>query len=305
MATSPIKMVLVIGASGNVGKSTVKALLAEGFQVTGLTRESSQVTLPAGVKHVKTDYSEASLREIFKGHDAVISTVSSIVPGDALAIQKTFVDAAIAAGVQVFVPSEYGVDTSNRSAPEYIPFLADKLQILDYLKSKQDQISWIAICSGSMFDWGLNIPGFAGWDVLARTVTIYDGGDVRYEATNLDQVGRAIAKSLKKLELTKNQYVYVNSFTVTQNEILNALERVTGERFNVSKGNVEELWQEGDAKWKEGQPLGVISMLAGAIYGKGGLAQYSASKGLWNEKLGLEQENLEEFLRTYVAETKQ
>lgn len=305
MALSPIKTALVIGASGNVGKSTVKALLVEGFQVTGLTRESSKATLPANVKHVKTDYSEASLREIFKGHDAVISTVSSIVPGDTLAIQKTFVDAAIAAGVKVFVPSEYGVDTSNRSSPEYIPFLADKLQTLDYLKSKQDQISWIAICSGSMFDWGLKIPGFGGWNVSARTVTIYDGGDVRYEATTLAQVGRAIAKSLKKLELTTNQYVYVNSFTVTQNETLNALERVTGERFSVSKGNVEELWQEGAAKWKEGQPLGVMSLLAGAIYGKGGLAQYSSSKGLWNEKLDLEQENLEEFLRTYIAEAHQ
>ncbi|KAE8140846.1 NAD(P)-binding protein [Aspergillus pseudotamarii] len=285
MATSPIKTVLVIGASGNVEKPTV--------------------TLPADVNHIKTNYSEASLREIFKGHDAVISTVSSIVPSDALAIQTTFVDAAIAVGVKVFVPSEYGVDTSNCSAPQYIPFLGVKLQTLDYLKSKQDQILWIAICSGSMFDWGFNIPSFGGRNVPTRTVTIYNGGDVRYEATKLDQVGRAITKSLQNLELTKNQYIYVNSFKVIQNAILNALERVTGERFNVSKGNVEEFWQEGDAEWKEGQPLGVISMLSRAIYGKGGLAQYSVNKGLWNGKLGLEPENLEGFLRTYVAETKE
>ncbi|KAE8374387.1 hypothetical protein BDV26DRAFT_300267 [Aspergillus bertholletiae] len=304
MTSSHINTVLVIGASGNVGKSTVKALLAEGFQVAGLTRESSQATLPADVKHVKTDYSEASLREIFKGHDAVVSTVSSIIPGDALAIQKTFVDAAIAAGVKVFIPSEYGVDTSNRSAPEYIPFLADKLQTLDYLKSRQDQISWTAIISGSMFDWGLNIPGFGGWNVPARAVTIYDGGDVRYEATTLDQVGRAIAKSLKQPGVTRNQYVYVNSYTVTQNETLRALERVTGEKFTVSRGSVEELWQEGAAAWKEGQPLGAISMLGGAIYGKGGLAHYAVNRGLWNERLGLEQENLDESLRSYLAEKK-
>ncbi|OGM46175.1 hypothetical protein ABOM_004842 [Aspergillus bombycis] len=304
MTSSPINSVLVIGASGNVGKSTVKALLAEGFQVTGLTRESSKATLPADVKHVKTDYSEASLQEIFRGHDAIVSTVSSIVPGNALAIQKSFVDAAIAAGVKVFLPSEYGVDTSNRSAPELIPFLADKLQTLDYLKSKEDQISWTAICSGSMFDWGLNIPGFGGWNVPTCTVTIYDGGDIRYEATTLDQVGRAIAKCLQKPELTKNQYVYVNSFTITQNETLHALEKVKGEKFSMFKGDVEKLWQEGAAKWKDGQPLGVISMLAGAIYGKGRLAQYSVTKGLWNEKLGLGQENLEEFLRSYVAEKK-
>lgn len=42
MASSATRTALVIGASGNVDKSTSKALLAEAFEVTGLTRESSQ-----------------------------------------------------------------------------------------------------------------------------------------------------------------------------------------------------------------------------------------------------------------------
>ncbi|KAJ9156320.1 NAD(P)-binding domain [Pleurostoma richardsiae] len=300
MASSPIKHVLVIGAGGNVGKSTVKALLEEDFQVTGLTRQSSEAKLPAGVRHIKTDYSEASLLKAFQGQDAVISTVSSIVPGGALALQKAFVDAAVAAGVKVFFPSEYGIDTSDRAASEYIPFLADKVETVDYLKAQEDKISWTAVITGSMFDWGLNIPGFGGWNVPARTVTLFDGGDIPYEATNLDQVGRAIAKSLKKPELTRNQYVYVNSFTVTQNEVLKALETVTGEKFKVSQGTVEGLWQDGAAKVKEGQPLGALAQIAGAVYGKGGLGHFSATKGLWNERLGLPQENLLEVVSQII-----
>lgn len=304
MSSSPIRNVPVIGAGGNVGRSTVKALLHDGFKVTGLTRESSVAVLPAGVRHVKTDYSEASLREAFRGQDAVISTISSIVPGDALARQKSLIDAAISTGVKVFFPSEYGIDTSSRSALDYIPFLVDKIETVDYLKSQEDRISWTALITGSMFDWGLNIPGFGGLNVSARTATIFSGGDIPYEATNLDQVGKAIAKCLKNPDLTRNQYVYVNSFTVTQNEVLKALESATKEKFEVSEDTVEGLWQGGAQKVKQGDLMGTLAMIAGAIYGKGGLAHFSRNNGLWNERLGLPQEDLSEFVSKYVAEMK-
>ncbi|KAH0423112.1 hypothetical protein CcaCcLH18_12397 [Colletotrichum camelliae] len=301
MNSTSIRKVLVIGASGNVGSSAIKALLEDGFQVTGLTRETSVASLPQGVAHLKSDFSEASLANIFEGQDAVVSTLSSISPAGALASQNSLIDAAIAAGVKVFIPSEYGVDTADSSAPEIIPFLADKIETLNYLKKKQDKISWTAIVSGAMFDWGLAIPGFGGWNVAARTATIYDGGDIPFDATNLDQVGRAISKSLKNPELTRNQHVYVNSFTITQNQVLRALEKATGDKFDISHGSVEELWQTGAAQVRDGQPLGALGLIAGAVYGKGGLAQYSAKNGLWNEKLGLPEEDLEEFLERYVT----
>lgn len=297
---SQIKHVLVAGASGNIGRATIKALLEQTFHVTALTRESSNASFPAGVKHLKSDYSEASLFEAFKGQDAVISTMSSVVPGGALASQKSLIDAAIAAGVKVFCPSEFGIDSSDRSASIYIPFLVDKIDIVDYLKSQEDKISWTAVITGCMFDWGLNIPGFGGWNVPARTVTIFDGGDIPFEATNIYQVGKALAKCLVYPKLSKNQYVYINSFTTTQNEVLKALEQVTGEKFTRSEGTVDELWNDGAAKVKEGQGLGVLGMIAGAIYGKGHLAQFSSTKGLWNEKLGLPQEDVIKFLQKYV-----
>lgn len=303
MPASEIKNVLVVGASGNVGKSTLKALSEDGFQVTGLSRSLAADGVPAGVKCINSDYSAASLVDALQGQDAVVSTVSSTEPG-ALELQQALIDAAIAAGVKTFLPSEYGVDTSEPSSPDFIPFLAGKIAILDYLRERQDKISWTALVTGSLFDWGLKVPGFGGWDLGARSVTIYDGGDIPYEATSLDQVGRAIAKSLKNPDLTKNQHVFVNSFTVTQRKVLKALEEITGDKFTVSLGTVADLWQGGAAQVKEGQPMGILAMIAGTIYGKGRLANYSINKGLWNEKIGLEQENLDEVLKGLIAGTK-
>ncbi|KPM37518.1 hypothetical protein AK830_g9037 [Neonectria ditissima] len=296
-----IRNVAVIGVSGNVGRSTVKALLQNGFKVTGVTRQTSDSAVPEGIDHIKSDYSEESLVIALKGQDAVVSTVSSIVVGQTLSLQKTIIDAAIKAGVQVFVPSEYGIDTADPAAPKYIPFLQDKVDILNYLKSQEDKISWVAIISGLMFDWGLHIPGFGGWDFKARTATIFDGGDIPFEATNLDQVGRAVALSLKSLGVTRNQYVYVNSFTATQNEVLKALEKVTGRDWEVSEGTVDGLWEGGCDQVKGGNSLGALAQIAGAIYGKGGLANYSVNKGLWNDRIHLPGEILDEFVKEFVA----
>ncbi|KAI9155002.1 Pinoresinol reductase 2 [Paramyrothecium foliicola] len=302
MTYSSIQKVAVIGAGGNVGKSAIKALTDEGFVVPGMTREQSGAVLPEGVRHIKTDYSKQSLLSALSGQDAVISTVSSIVVRGALAFQKTIIDAAIEAGVKAFIPSEFGMDTSDPSAATHLPFLQDKVEILDYLKSKQKSISWTAVVIGGMFDWGLNIPGFGGWNVNARTAIIYDDGDIPFEATNLDQTGRALAKSLKNHDLTKNQYVYANSFTLTQNEVLRALEEATGDSFEVTRSTVEDLWQDGTRQVKTGNPLGALSQIAGVMYGKGGPQNFSITRGLWNAKLGLPQEDLNAFVKVYLSQ---
>ena len=297
----PIKKVVVLGAGGNVGKSTIKALLAEPgrFEVTGVTREDSDAVLPAVVRHVRSDYSKHSLQDAFAGQDAIVSTISPFGLDD----QSAIVDAAIAAGVQVILPSEYGVDTAVPAATDVIPFLKAKVAAVEYLRSKEDQISWVAVITGSIFDWGLNIPGFGGWNLPARSVTIYDGGDVEYEATTLDQVGRAITATLKHPKLTKNKNVYVNSFTVTQNGVLSALEKATNHKFAVSHNSSDDLWQDGVNKVKEGQQLGVLAQVASAFYQKGaklGLGNYSRSRGLWNDRLDLASEDLESFIQAFV-----
>lgn len=85
-------------------------ILKSDLNVTALTRETSSATFPEGAKVAKTDFSMNSLTEIFKGQDAVVS----MLPITALGDQGTIIEAAIAAGVKRFIPSEYGSDSTVR-----------------------------------------------------------------------------------------------------------------------------------------------------------------------------------------------
>ena len=145
-----IKNVIVIGGSGNVGQLIVSSLLAAKFTVSVLTRSTSTATFPANVSVHKTDYSDSSLIGAFKGQDAIVSAIATYSTTQ----QKAIIDAAVAAGVKRFLPSEYGVDTARPEIYECLPPAVMKQEVVEYLKTKEkDGLSWTAICVGAWFDW--------------------------------------------------------------------------------------------------------------------------------------------------------
>jgi uncharacterized protein YbjT (DUF2867 family) len=147
---SPIKNVVLIGAGGNLGPSILTEFLKSSFTVTVLSREDSKSTFPSEAKVVKTDYSPESLAKAFDGQDAVIS----IVGNAGFADQTKIIDAAVAAGVKRFVPSEFGSDTDNSDVRAIVPIFNGKKQVVDYLKGKEsDTFSWTALITGPFFDW--------------------------------------------------------------------------------------------------------------------------------------------------------
>lgn len=160
---------------------------------------------------------------------------------------------------------------------------------------------------GAFFDWALEKPGLLGFDIPGRKATIYDDGNERFEATNLAQIGAAVAASLtpEHYDETANTYIFVNSFSVTQNEVLSELEKAIGSHFTVEKANGKEAGDAALEELKIALRDGVLEDVGGALYpkgalplimcalvaGYGGLNRYR-EKGLWNGKLGLPEERL-------------
>ncbi|KAK1752979.1 hypothetical protein QBC47DRAFT_415712 [Echria macrotheca] len=296
-----IKTVAVLGGSGNLGPAIVKELIAAGFTVTALTREGSTSTFPEidGLTVKKVDYTSFdSLRDAFTGQDAVVSVVATA----AIGVQNVAIDAAVAAGVKRFIPSEFGVNTRKTQGLPIGKILAGKVSVVDYLdeKAKQNEgFSWTGLSTGLFFDWGLKV-GSIGVNVKDKTATIVDSGNEKFQTSNLAHIGRAVAGILKHPDETANKYLATASFNPSQNEIVGIVEELTGEKYNVTRLKSEDLWKAGEEKLARGdfRAFGDFLKVWNHADGIGHAVEGSESA---NELLGVPYEDLRETLKAYLT----
>src|SRR3954468_1139640 len=72
---------VIIGSTGVIGRRAVRALLAAGHRVTGVTRSARgrELVEGLGARAVEADvFDEASLRDAFDGADAVVNLLTHI-----------------------------------------------------------------------------------------------------------------------------------------------------------------------------------------------------------------------------------
>ncbi|KUF84888.1 Isoflavone reductase [Phytophthora nicotianae] len=99
----------IVGAGG-VGSGVAEYLLQAKATVTILTRDDTKVELQAfkerGVSLVKVNYdNEASLKAALTGNEVVVCTIHAYHHSIQFAVAR----AAKAAGLQLFVPTEFGM----------------------------------------------------------------------------------------------------------------------------------------------------------------------------------------------------
>lgn len=135
-----------------------------------------------------------------------------------------------------------------------------------------------------------------GWDIDKGEVTIYDSGDQEFDATTVDQVARAAIAILRNLEETKNTYVFINSFVITQNQTLSALERIQGKPYKVSHDSWSAARSRGLEALERGDiEVGYHDLVTGTIYDPGHFAHFKAEEvSKWKKILQLnEKEDLD------------
>ena len=117
-----------------------------------------------------------------------------------------------------------------------------------------------------------------------------------FSATNLATIGDALVALLSKpdlLEQSANKYIFVSSFTTTQNEVLKVLEELTNAKWAVEKVDATAAHAEAVAKVAKGDYSAARTMIQASILSKEQLSDLRPL-GLWNDKLGLRKESLEE-----------
>ena len=143
--------------------------------------------------------------------------------------------------------------------------------------------------------------GFLGFDLKTKTATICDPGDTMTNFSILDAVGQATVGILAHAAETANRYVFINSFRATQNDILSALETVTGEKWNIKNTTCEDESRIGKEKMEKGDWNGVGHAIMGASY-SGGKYDFAQGRELDNQLLGVPHlEDLENIVELIVG----
>ncbi|KAL2831614.1 hypothetical protein BJY01DRAFT_108079 [Aspergillus pseudoustus] len=280
-----IRNITIAGASGNLGKLVIDALIARGeYNVHVLTRNGSDASIPHSVQVTAVDYtSVAELTTTLKGQDVVISTCS---PG-ALESQIPLIEAAIAAGVKRFIPSEFTADIGNLKASA-LPQYTAQLRIQELLQNATNEnpdFSYTSIRNGVFLDWGLAM-GFQV-DFKSERPALYDGGDRPFSTTTLATVAQAVVGVLGRLDETKNRAIYVHDLVTTQRHLLSLARKIAPERrwepVSVSTEDMERKARENLAQGKA-DLISLMGFYCRSVFAEGYGGEF---KRVDNKMLGL------------------
>ncbi|HEX8607227.1 MAG TPA: NmrA family NAD(P)-binding protein [Pedobacter sp.] len=233
------KLILVAGATGNLGLRICRELIKQNVPVRAIVRDgSNQEKIKAlenlGVDVFKVDLSnQQELIGACNGVSCVVSALAGL--RDVIVdLQTKILNAAIAAGVPRFMPSDYSTDFSDMPTGENRNFDLRKEfhQILD-----QSPVRATSIFNGAFANiLRYNIPLF---NMKQQTIAYYDDKqDWKIDFTTMDDTA-AFAATVA-LDETSPRYLRIASFSVSPNDLVPLSEKYKGAKFQlVDMGSME------------------------------------------------------------------
>ncbi|PTD04326.1 hypothetical protein FCULG_00001365 [Fusarium culmorum] len=290
MADFQPKSILIFGATGTIGRYITNAIAnaQPAFdQVTIFTSEDTVVRKHDFIEELKSKNvkiitgdinNEEDVKKAYKGIDTVVSAVGRNVIETQINLFKI---AAESDSVKWFFPSEYGTDV------EYGPQSADekphqlKLKVRKYIRENANGLKYTFVVTGPYIDMG--------FDHIGKKAVLVDNGQGNIGFTTMPDVGKSVVAALRHPSESFNKALKVQSFVVTQQQILKELEKQTGgEPWAVTNYTLDELREAEKKGWAEGNPSSTLYTLR-RIWSEGGTLYETTD----NEKIGLKDENLE------------
>jgi hypothetical protein len=129
-----------------------------------------------------------------------------------------------------------------------------------------------------------------------RHATIVDHGTSRWSATTRSTTGHAVKNAILSPERTSNKYLFIESFNVSQRDILASLQDVTGAKWDVTYHDAEEEKRLALEKLAKGNYSGIPTLMRYITCVKGYGGNYMDSEESANKLLSLPAESLDEVL---------
>ena len=256
-------------ASGSLGAPVLNALIKSGkFNITAVKRTSSSASFPDSVTVRTADLSSVdSVTAAFKGQDAVVSTVGM----EGLLGQSVMIEAAVAANVKRFLPSEFGSDLANpkTSALPVFKYKMDIQKAVREAAAAKPDFTYTLVSNGAFLDWAFEKQLLLNWK--ESKPKLFDGGKGVFSATTLDSIGQAVVGVLSHPEETKNRFVYVKDADISQQQVLDIVKKVDpGKTWEeptlIDTADVEKSSYESLAKGEITVPV-MIGFILRAMFG--------------------------------------
>ncbi|CAF1357948.1 unnamed protein product [Didymodactylos carnosus] len=207
---------------------------------------------------------------------------------------KSFIEAALEAGVKWVIPTEFTADISHPFAAP-LPIFASKIAVIKLLKENESRIAHTFITTGGFLDWGLD-NGFLGFDITSRTATLYDDGKHAFSGTTLSSIGKAVVAVIHHPELTLNRRIYIADVTATQQQALDLFEKYTGTKWTVKHTSTEDEFKRGAELFAKGDfAQGAHGYLMAVAFNGQGACNFEGKTS--NKALGIESISLEQIIK--------
>ncbi|KZT55912.1 NAD(P)-binding protein [Calocera cornea HHB12733] len=222
-----------VAGAGTIGRPILEEFLkakAAGKvdRVVILTRSATgtEDLVAKGAESIVVDYtSPSSLQSALKGIDVVISTLG----GFALSAQEPLGDAAKAAGVKLFVPSEFGGDTSSRTDGFYGIKAAQRARLTEI------GLPWAFFATGPFADWIWYQP-VLGLEIPTGKVEVLGTGNGLVTLTSRKDIARYVVHVLTTLPPSKfaNRAIRVEGQRISVNGVLEDYQKRTGKKLDIT-----------------------------------------------------------------------
>ena len=227
-------LILLAGSTGKLGTRIAAALVRRGARVRALVRPSSEPEAIAavrdlGVEVVTADYRSAtSLSKACSNVSCVISALSGL-HAVIVEAQSALLDAAVAAGVPRFIPSDYAIDFVKQ--PE------GWNRNLDLRREFHERLDRAPIAATSILN-GMFTDMLTSQAPIVlfkfKRVMYWENADQPMDFTTIDDTAEYAAAAA--LDASTPRYLRIAGDTVTARELVEIASDVTGQRFRLFRG---------------------------------------------------------------------
>lgn len=216
------RTIALLGATGHLGHEVAKALVASTFRssyanVLLLTRKPSDAlnSFAPGSAQVR-QFTAGNLSEALEGVDVLISTIGPTGHD----FKDSLIDAMANSNVQLYIPSEFGVDHTvhDFSQPEWDHKKKHDLKV----RARLQKTKVCRVYNGLFLEDSIG-PWF-GMDIKHRTFESIGTADVAISFTALGDVGNVVAQLARMPYEEIPQQLHISGDTLTMRQVAKAME---------------------------------------------------------------------------------